>query len=65
MKKGELTQPIRTELGYYIMILLDEPKVTQQPFDSVKGQIKYQLRNEAKAKDIAHLMSQVEITELK
>ena len=65
LKKGELSQPVRTELGYYIVKLLDEPKVTQQPFDSVKGQINYQLRNEARQKEMERLMSQVEIAELK
>ena len=65
LKKGELTQPVRTELGYYIVKLLEDPKVTQHPFDTVKGQIKYQLRNEAKQKEMARLMSQVEIAELK
>jgi peptidyl-prolyl cis-trans isomerase C len=64
LKKSEVSQPIRANLGYYIVKMLDDPKVTQRPFDSVKGQISYQLRNEAKQKEMARLMSQINVTEL-
>ena len=65
LKKGQMSQPVRAHLGYYIVKMLDDPKVTQRSFESIKGQISYQLRNEAKRKEMARLMSQIKVTELK
>lgn len=36
MKKGEISQPIKTSFGYHIIHLLDKRKSGVQPFDDVK-----------------------------
>ncbi|WP_205341803.1 peptidylprolyl isomerase [Denitrificimonas caeni] len=36
MKKGEISQPIKTSFGYHIIHLLDKRKAGLQPFDDVK-----------------------------
>ncbi|MCK9534905.1 MAG: peptidylprolyl isomerase [Pseudomonas sp.] len=37
MKKGEISQPIKTSFGYHIIHLLDKRKAGVQPFDAVKA----------------------------
>ena len=65
LEKNEISQPIRTSLGYHIVKLLDKPKVNQQSFDIAKGQIRYKLRNEAKQKEMQRLLGELKISELK
>ena len=64
LKKNQVSQPIRTNLGYHIVKLLDKPKIKQQSFDSVKGQIRYKLRSEAKQKEMQRLLGEITISEL-
>lgn len=64
LKKNKVSQPIRTNLGYHIVKLLDKPKVNQQSFETAKGQIRYKLRNEAKQKEMERLLGEVKITQL-
>jgi peptidyl-prolyl cis-trans isomerase C len=56
MKTGEVSKPFETPYGYHIVKLIEGPKEVLQPFDSVKGDIRYQLRNEAKNAEMARLI---------
>lgn len=44
MKKGQVSEPIKTEKGYEIIKLLDKKPVKQQPFAAVKERIVNMLR---------------------
>lgn len=62
LKSGEVSKPFKTAYGYHIVKVLEEPKAVSQPFDSVKGNIRYQLRNEAKAAEIERLRKESDVT---
>ena len=61
MLEGELSEPFQTAFGYHIVKVLAGPQVVKQPFESVKGDIRYQLRNEAKQAEIKRLLSTVSV----
>jgi parvulin-like peptidyl-prolyl isomerase len=44
MKKGELSQPIKTPYGYHIVELLDRRKVDRKPYEEMAAQLKEELR---------------------
>lgn len=56
MKQGSISEPISTPYGYHIVKILDAPKVVKQPFDVVKGNIRYELRQLAKQAETERLM---------
>ncbi len=59
MKKGEVSEPIRTDKGYQILLALDDPVTEQRPFQDVKGEIQYRLRYEAEQAEMKRLLSQI------
>lgn len=61
LKTGEVSQPIQTAYGFHVIKLLEEPKTVQQPLESVKGDIRYQLRNQAKQAEMERLQGKVKI----
>lgn len=56
MKQGDISEPISTPYGYHIVKILDAAKVVKQPFDAVKGNIRYELRQLAKQAETERLM---------
>lgn len=60
MKKGEVSEPINTPTGYYIVQLLDGPIVEYMPFDEVKKDIAYRLRQEAKQAEMKRLLEKAQ-----
>ena len=62
MQEGELSEPFETTFGYHIVKVLAGPQAVKQPFESVKGDIRYQLRNEAKQAEVKRLLSTVSVT---
>lgn len=62
MKPGDISEPFETPFGFHIVKLIEGPTVTQRPFDAVKGDIRYQLRNQAKAAELKRLTSEAKIT---
>jgi peptidyl-prolyl cis-trans isomerase C len=59
---GQYSQPFETVFGYHIIKVLNAPVVTTRPFKAVQGDIRYQLRNEARQAEIKRLQAQVKIT---
>lgn len=56
MKQGDISEPISTPYGYHIVKVLDAAKVVKQPFDVVKGNIRYELRQLAKQAETERLL---------
>lgn len=61
MQEGDVAEPFETPFGYHVVKLVEAPKVIKQPFKSVEGNIRYQLRNEAKKAEIDRLMAKTEV----
>jgi peptidyl-prolyl cis-trans isomerase C len=61
MKPGEISKPFETAYGFHIVKVLEGPVEAKQPFEAVEGDIRYQLRNQAKAAEIKRLLSETSI----
>lgn len=61
MEPGAVSEPFETPFGFHIVKLIEGPVVAKRPLEAVKGDIRYQLRNEAKDAELARLMQNVEI----
>ena len=61
LKPGDTSEPFETSFGYHIVKLIEGPMVVKRPFDSVKGDIRYQLRNKAKDEELKRLKGMVTI----
>lgn len=61
MKPGDISEPFETPFGFHVVKLLEGPVVAKRPFDAVKGDIRYRLRNGAKEAELKRLLSTVEI----
>ena len=55
MGPGEISEPFVTNYGYHIVKILEGPKVIKEPFDKVKGKIKYKLSQQAKQAEMQRL----------
>ncbi len=62
LKKGSVSEPFETPFGFHVVKLINEPKVIKRSFDSIKGNIRYQLRNKAKAAELKRLTDTVKIS---
>lgn len=58
---GEVSEPFETEFGFHIVKVLEGPMVVKQPFETIKGRIRHQLRTEAKEAEMQRLVSEVDI----
>ena len=61
MEKGKVSEPFETSFGYHIVKLLDGPTIVKKPFEAVKGDIRYILRNNAKDAELKRIMSEAKI----
>jgi peptidyl-prolyl cis-trans isomerase C len=61
VKAGTVTEPFETPFGYHILKVIEEPTVVRRPFSAVAGDIRYQLRNEAKDAELKRLKGLVKI----
>lgn len=62
MKKDELSGPFETSFGFHIVKMLDEPATVKKPFEAVKGDIRYQLRQLANEAELKALKSKINIS---
>lgn len=56
LKKGEVAEPFSTTFGFHIVKALSEPQEVKKPLEAVKGDIRYQLRSQAKSAEISRLI---------
>ncbi len=56
MKAGEISEPFLTDFGFHIVKLEEEPQDVTKPLSSLKGDIRYQLRNKSKKAEIERLL---------
>lgn len=61
MKKDELSEPFETSFGFHIVKVIDEPKTVKKPFEAVKGDIRYQLRQHSKQARLEALKGKIKI----
>lgn len=61
LKKGEISEPIVTPFGFHVIKVIEEAQVMTQPFEAVKGNIRYELRQKAKKAEMERLQGMVEI----
>jgi peptidyl-prolyl cis-trans isomerase C len=60
-KLGEVTEPFLSQFGYHVLKVLEGPEVIKRPFEAVAGDIRYQLRHNAKEAEIKRLSSAVSV----
>lgn len=61
LKKGEISEPIVTPFGFHVIKVLDEAQIITQPFEAVSGNIRYELRQQAKQAEMERLRGLIEI----
>lgn len=61
LKAGDVSEPFETPFGFHVVKLLEDPRVIKKTFESVKGTIRYQLRENAKQKEIERLLVKADI----
>ena len=61
MRAGSVSEPFETQFGFHIVKLIEEPKVVRKPFSAALGDIRYQLRAEAKEAELKRLKEKVSI----
>ncbi|WP_144391294.1 peptidylprolyl isomerase [Pleionea sediminis] len=61
MESGAVSEPFQSSFGFHIVKLIEGPSVVKQPLERVKGDIRHQLRKEAKKVELERLLSTVEI----
>ncbi|MCU7892442.1 MAG: peptidylprolyl isomerase [Candidatus Thiodiazotropha sp. (ex Ustalcina ferruginea)] len=61
LKTGEVSQPVTTPFGFHIIKVLEEAQIVKQPYERVKGDIRFELRQQAKQAEMKRLMALVSI----
>src|SRR5690606_19730857 len=62
LQPGEVTEPFLTPFGFHVVKLIEGPQVVKRPVEAVEGDIRYQLRNEAKLAETQRLLESVKIS---
>jgi peptidyl-prolyl cis-trans isomerase C len=59
--KGEISQPFETPFGFHVIKVLDEPRTITRSLESVTGDIRYILRQQARQAHQAELQAELKI----
>lgn len=57
---GEVAEPFLTTFGFHIIKVLQEPQIVKKPLQAVKGDIRYQMRSEAKKAETKRLLESID-----
>ncbi len=63
MQPDTISEPFLTSFGFHILKVLDGPRVVKKPLEAVKGDIRYQLRSQAKRAETERLLKSVKISQ--
>jgi len=58
---GQISEPFETPFGYHVVKVIEGPMVVKRPIEAVKGDVRYQLRNQAKNAEMERLRKQVKV----
>jgi peptidyl-prolyl cis-trans isomerase C len=61
LPEGKISEPFETQFGFHLLKVLEAPATKQRPLESVRGEIRYRLRNEAKDAELKKLTESVKI----
>lgn len=61
MEAGSVSEPFLTPFGFHIVKVLEGPQTMTKPLEAVEGDIRYELRNEAKKVERDRLLGTAEI----
>lgn len=61
LEEGGLSEPFETPFGYHVIKVLEAPRTVKRSFETVAGDIRYRLRNEAKKAELERLKASVKI----
>ncbi len=61
LEEGAFSEPFETPFGFHIVKLLESPQIIKQPLKAVAGDIRYQLRNQAKKAEIERLLAEIKV----
>jgi peptidyl-prolyl cis-trans isomerase C len=61
LKPGEVSEPFLTPFGFHVVKMLEGPQLVKRPVESVEGDIRYQLRNQAKTTETSRLLDSIKI----
>jgi peptidyl-prolyl cis-trans isomerase C len=59
--KDELSEPFETQFGYHIIKVIEPAQTIKKPLEAVQGDIRYQLRAEAKKAEMDRLMAKTKV----
>ena len=62
LEEGEITEPFLTPFGFHIVKLIEAPRTITRPLEAVSGDIRYQLRNQAKLAETQRLIESVNVS---
>jgi peptidyl-prolyl cis-trans isomerase C len=61
LKVGESSEPFLTPFGFHVVKMLEGPQAVKRPVESVEGDIRYQLRSQAKIEETERLLKSISV----